>query len=302
MPSQATEYPRASVALAGLGLTTQLALAATDGIPIVKQIVGVVARIVTFAQEIKARRDALHALVDDARAIGRSVEAVASGRELEGEMLARLEALYSVLRAVETLLAEHRTKRRLYRALRYAWTIQNVVETRSRELSRAVQQFLLVAALDTNAFVQDSAGYIGKFRLLRDFEVDRQDLVMEETPKGTSYSIKYYTARIEGSGQVFAVRFLERNAQTSLDGTTNHDRWLQRQMIEHDMILQQISYAINLMGEPWMHKVSLMEPLRTVQKAHPNIARFYGRSAGDITGRFAVMRSGQAVLRRVKWT
>ncbi|EJD46732.1 hypothetical protein AURDEDRAFT_164184 [Auricularia subglabra TFB-10046 SS5] len=259
MALQPQTYPRASAALAGLGLTTQLAFAATDGLPIVKQIIGVVARIITLGQEIEARRDALLALVEDARAIGRSVEAIVSERELEGEMLASLEALHSVLNAVEKMLSEHRAKSRLQRALRYAFTVQKHVNRLGQELSRA-----LVAALDTNAYVKDSARCIGKFRLIRDFEVDKLDLVAEETHKGASYTVKYYTARIEGSGQVFAVRYFEKNAPSRSESAAEDD-YIQQRICDHDRILEEIS---------------------TVQKAHPNIARFYGRSSGSITSRF----------------
>ncbi|EJD46705.1 hypothetical protein AURDEDRAFT_164158 [Auricularia subglabra TFB-10046 SS5] len=206
MPSQVTEYPRASAALAGLGLTTQIALAATDGVPIVKQIVGVVARIVILAQDIEAHRDALHALAENARSMGRRVEAVAAEHEMDGEMLSTLEALHRVLSSVETLLAKHNAKSRFHRALIYAFTVKAHVDRLNQELSRAVQEFLLVAALDTNGRVKQNSKCIGKFRLLHDFEVDKLELLADDKRRDSSFSVKYYTARIDGSGQLFAVR------------------------------------------------------------------------------------------------
>ncbi|EJD46727.1 hypothetical protein AURDEDRAFT_164180 [Auricularia subglabra TFB-10046 SS5] len=173
MPSQVTEYPRASAALAGLGLTTQLALAATDGVPIAKQIVGVVARIVTLAEDIEARRDVLRTLAETARSMGRRVEAVAAEHDMEVEMLSTLEVLHRVLSSVETLLAKHNAKSQFHRALSYAFTVKGRVDRLSQELSRAVQEFLLVAALDTNGRVKQNSKCIGNFRLLHDFEVEK---------------------------------------------------------------------------------------------------------------------------------
>ncbi|EJD46719.1 hypothetical protein AURDEDRAFT_164172 [Auricularia subglabra TFB-10046 SS5] len=204
MPSQMTEYPRASAALAGLGLTTQIALAATDGVPIVKQIVGVVARIVILAQEIEAHRDALHALAENARSMGRRVEAVAAEHEMEGEMLSTLESLYRVLSSVETLLAKHNAKPRFQKALSYVFTVKGQVDRLNQELSRAVQEFLLVAALDTNGRVKQNSRCIGKFRLLHDFEVDKLEVIAQDKRRDSLFNVKYYTARIEGCGPVFA--------------------------------------------------------------------------------------------------
>ncbi|EJD46703.1 hypothetical protein AURDEDRAFT_164156 [Auricularia subglabra TFB-10046 SS5] len=271
MSSPATDYPRASAALAGLGVTTQVALAATDGMPIVKQIVGVVARIVMLAEDIETRREALHALVENARSMGRRVEAIAAEHEMEGEMLSTLEALHRVLRSIESMLAEHNAKSRFRRVLSYAFTIKNNINRLDQELSRAVQEFLLVAALDTNGYVKDNSRYIGKFRLLRDFEVVKQALVTEQTDQRALYAVKYYSARVEGSGRVFAVRYLERSAHAESDTATIFDDYIQQRIQEHDQVLEQIS---------------------TVQKAHPNVARFYGRSAGSIHNRFTVMDSG----------
>ncbi|EJD46724.1 hypothetical protein AURDEDRAFT_164177 [Auricularia subglabra TFB-10046 SS5] len=239
MALKATEYPRASAALSGLGLTTQLALAATDGVPVVKQIVGVAARIVTLAQDIEARRDALHALVKNAQAIGQRVEAATRDRELDGEMLSSLDALHSVLRSVAALLADHTAKTRFQRALRYAFTVHKDVDRLNQELSRAVQEFL--ATLDTNGHVKNNAKCIGKFRQLHDYEVEKLELVMEDKRLDSEYSIKYYKARIDGSGQVFALRFIERNAPTTSHEVTRYDERMQQRMIEHDRILEQLS-------------------------------------------------------------
>ncbi|EJD35117.1 hypothetical protein AURDEDRAFT_130795 [Auricularia subglabra TFB-10046 SS5] len=50
MPSS-VDFPRSSAALAGLALATTIAHEATDGVPVVNQILGVVLRIVTLAEE-----------------------------------------------------------------------------------------------------------------------------------------------------------------------------------------------------------------------------------------------------------
>ncbi|EJD46739.1 hypothetical protein AURDEDRAFT_164191 [Auricularia subglabra TFB-10046 SS5] len=207
MSLSAPTYPRAATALSGLGLTAQIALAATDGVPVVKQVIGVVARIVTLAAEMEARHDALHTLVHNAREIGQRVEAVASDRP---------------------------------------------VERLSEELSSAVQAFLVVTTLDTNVRVTDSSRCIGELRRLHDFEVDKLVLVTEDTDLGAPYTVKYYSARI-GS-----------------ESATDYNN-MQQRIIDHDRMLGMVS---------------------TVQKTHPNIARFYGRSSGDTITRFTVMKSG----------
>ncbi|EJD46736.1 hypothetical protein AURDEDRAFT_164188 [Auricularia subglabra TFB-10046 SS5] len=217
MSLPAAAHPRASAALAVVGLTTQIAFAGTDGIPIVKQIVGVAARIVTLAQDIEARRDALHTLVENARGLARTVAAVTSDREIEGEILVRLEALHCVLRSIETLLSEHTAKTRFQRALSYAFSVQKHIDRLRHELSCTLNEFLLVAALDTNNRVKDSARCIGKFRVLRDFEVDKLELVAEEAPQGYCPLMEIADRADWGFGQAFsralkvvdAARYLE---------------------------------------------------------------------------------------------
>lgn len=181
MTLRASDYPRASAALAGLSLTTQIAVAATDGIPIVKQVLAVVSRIVTLAEDIDQRREALHALADSARTLGQRIEAVVSDRELEGEMLQSVEAVHTVLRSIEAFFNKHRAKTRVQRALSYALTTSKHITGLSQELSGAVQNFLLIAALDTNTRVRENARCIGQFRLLHEYEVEKLEHISEFT-------------------------------------------------------------------------------------------------------------------------
>ncbi|EJD46706.1 hypothetical protein AURDEDRAFT_164159 [Auricularia subglabra TFB-10046 SS5] len=141
MPPQ-PGYPRASAALAAIGLTVQVAAAATDGVPVVKQILGVVLRIVTLVEKFEKDRDVLHSLADRARRTAQKLQAVLSRHEPGAEIADSLENIHGALRSIETWLEKHAQKSRLRKVLGYIYTVSRDVDRLAQDLQSAVEDFM----------------------------------------------------------------------------------------------------------------------------------------------------------------
>lgn len=297
MSSRPNEKTAVSTTLAGLGATTQVAVAATDGIPIVNQVLAVLSNIIKLAQEIEKRRDALHELAETARSLGPSIAALSSEGELGGQVLLSIEALRTVLRAIETLFEKHKAKKAFHKALSYAFTTSKQIESLRQELSRAALQFQLVVALDSNARltkanacllesnallrttnagvqeinvrVQEDSQYIGEFYRIQHCDVQERKLIVSHEVILTGYISKIYSAKVKGS--VCILRCFERNSRVVREGESFWETKARREILEHDKLLEELS---------------------KVQASHPNIACLYGRSSGDGFERFNIMNLG----------
>ncbi|EJD46750.1 hypothetical protein AURDEDRAFT_164202 [Auricularia subglabra TFB-10046 SS5] len=224
------------------------------------------------AQEVENRREALHALADHAQTLAQRIEAVVGDHELDGEIAHSLEAIFTVLRSIEALFAKQRGKKRLQKAFSYIFTVSAEAEHLRKELTNAGLQFLVATSLDTNVRTREKSRYIGRFRLIRDFEVDRLELITDEHSDDALYKVIYYRARVEGSepGRVFVLRYLERTDRVE-SGVSTEDLALCERIRENDRLLEEMS---------------------TIRKSHPNVARVYGWSRGDTVQRFTVLKSG----------
>ncbi|EJD46713.1 hypothetical protein AURDEDRAFT_164167 [Auricularia subglabra TFB-10046 SS5] len=253
MVARAPEHPRASAALAGLSLATQLGLAATDGIPIVKLILGVASRIVTLVEKIEKDRDALHSLAERAQRLAQRLAAVASKHDPNDKILASLENIYRALRAIESWVEKHAAKPRLRKAISYLLSVSKDVDRLSQDLQTTVDDFLVLAALDTNARVQVNSRYLGKFQLIHDSDVDKEELIAEHTFERSGYNVKCYCAQIEGSetGRVYAVRYFERKAPAEATGVMDCPGDFKQRLRAHDRVLQEISYANAPVIQSW---------------------------------------------------
>lgn len=249
-------------------MTASIAQEATDGIPIVNQILGAVSRILKLAEKIEKDREALHALADKSQKLARRITAVLKDRTPDGEIVHSLESVRAVLNAVQALFEKHVAKTRVRRAISYLLAVPRDVERLSAELDDALQEFLLTAALDTNVRVQENSRTVGPLRRLHDFEIEKLDLVVDLTSEHGACMVKYHTARVEGAGRLFVVRYLQ---DATVAGPTADAENLQRRLDQHDGILEELSSLAN---------------------SHPNIAYLYGRSTGYRHNRFIVLRTG----------
>ncbi|EJD46797.1 hypothetical protein AURDEDRAFT_164251 [Auricularia subglabra TFB-10046 SS5] len=267
MSTQSREYTRTSVALAGASLTTQIALAAADGIPVVKQVLGVASHIIKLAEKMEKNREVFLALVENAKML----EPAVRDRALNGEMSRSLEVVLIVLRSVESLLVKHAAKSPFHKALSYFFTVSGQVDRLSRTLDSAVQQFLVVSSINTNALVHGNAWCDGTFRLFRHFELDKLELVFNEVSEDGTYTVKYYSARLE-AGQLCVVRYCEGNDATTAAARRKYDDFLPDRVLHHTSILEKMS---------------------TFQRSHRHVARIYGYSSEDSNSRFTVLKSGK---------
>lgn len=273
-PHSRARRPAAS-ALTGLAQVANLACEAADDVPVVKQILALVARIAGLAEKMDKNREALHALAERSVGFAHTVRAVAAGRPT-GALAPSLAKLCRVFEAVEELMAVHVARGRVRRALSYAFTTAQHVERLTQELSDAVQEFMVVAHLDTNlsvggldATVRNQARFEGEFRLLRHCEVEKLDAFFEERSEDDTFVVRYHRARVDG--RLFAVRYLEANATELALTATEASEASQTRVAEHDHILEELS---------------------TVQRSHRNVASIYGWNNAGGRDRFTVLKSG----------
>ncbi|EJD46761.1 hypothetical protein AURDEDRAFT_184252 [Auricularia subglabra TFB-10046 SS5] len=170
----------ASTTLAAVVQALNVAQQATDGVPIVSQIIGVVVRIGLLAEKIDNGREALHDLVEKSQILAQSISQVVADRSPTGQLAKSLERVYRALDAIERFMARHIEGNRFKKVFAYTFTMSKHVGRLTEDLSNAVREFLLVAALDTNnrvaavhEAVLDDARFDGEFRLVRHSEVQK---------------------------------------------------------------------------------------------------------------------------------
>ncbi|KZW00981.1 hypothetical protein EXIGLDRAFT_830401 [Exidia glandulosa HHB12029] len=266
----------------GLSVATvalNVAGAATDAVPIAKQILNSAAHICAAAERIQKKREAMYTLVEKSDIYATQINIAVAGRVLNTSLQRRLERLYSVFLKIEALVDTKAGSKN--NALTRVW--QNVVakpnraETLVVELEREIQLFQLLTEIqlslvadhtasavdDTATAVAADAKYDGQFRILRDCDIEKLDVIRKcETDEGV---VVWASARVKR--QLMVIRFLESQPQAK----TNTMPMLNGSTQSWDMYIENIK------------KVS------TVCGSHPNIVQLYGR---HIQGPGAVFKAG----------
>ncbi|EJD38084.1 hypothetical protein AURDEDRAFT_187854, partial [Auricularia subglabra TFB-10046 SS5] len=252
----------AGAALFALRVITVVAREAVDGVPVVKQVIGVLSHILSLAEKGDRNREALRVLAETSFAFAEAIKNVLDGQQLDGLLSDSLGTVLRIAQDVKPLMERHAAKNRFVRALEYAIALAPQIERLSGELSNAVRMLNLMVALDTNARVRagntialENARYDGEFRLLRHCDVTKKELILEKFSWQGAATTKYHRAEVDG--RVFVVRYSE---GTQRQGATAYDR--------------------------------LLEQVSMVQTAHPNVAQIYGWSRGTRDERFTVFKAG----------
>ncbi|EJD39669.1 hypothetical protein AURDEDRAFT_171303 [Auricularia subglabra TFB-10046 SS5] len=244
-------------------MTTQIAVAATDSVPIVKQILGVVARIVALAEKFEKDRDAVHSLAQKAKMMTDTIEAAVPKANPDGNLLISLEHLHTVLSSIQKWLEKHTAKPRFLKILSYLLTVSKDLDRLNQDLNTALSLFHLSAQIEASARK--------RFCEIPDCNIDKLDLITEYADEDEPYTVKYCSARIEGLGRLYVVRYFEGNKRSNVDVRPGGMTYLQRRLAEHDEILEDIS---------------------TFHKSHQNVARLYGQGLSSGDNQFTVMKSG----------
>ncbi|KZV95525.1 hypothetical protein EXIGLDRAFT_766094 [Exidia glandulosa HHB12029] len=219
-----------STGLAAATVALNVAGAATDAVPIAKQILNSAAHISAVAEKIQKKREAMYTLVEKADIYATQIDTAVAGRVLDASLQRRLERLYSVFLKIEALVDV--TAGSKNNALVRVW--QNVVSKPNRaetlvvELEREIQLFqarsypvvsypsaqsaqlltgiqLSLVVDNTARAVAADARYDGQIRILRDCDIDKRDIIERcETEQGT---VVWASARVDG--QLMVIRFLD---------------------------------------------------------------------------------------------
>ncbi|EJD33258.1 hypothetical protein AURDEDRAFT_177666 [Auricularia subglabra TFB-10046 SS5] len=219
-------------AVAALSLVSNVVREAVDGVPVVKQVVGVLSQILSLAEKGEKNREALRMLAETSFAFAEALPKVLNGQQLEGPIADSLEAVLEIAQSVKPIMARHAAKDRIMRALAYAFTLAPQIERLTAELSNAVRMLHLMISLDTNARVRagkeialENAQYDGEFRLIRDCDVTKKDLIFQTAHGDGTVVTKYHHADVDG--RVFVVRCTE-GAQQAYQRAMAQDLLLKR--------------------------------------------------------------------------
>ncbi|KZV84135.1 hypothetical protein EXIGLDRAFT_727585 [Exidia glandulosa HHB12029] len=269
--------------LAAATVALNIAGAATDAVPIAKQILNSAAHISAVAEKIQKKREAMYTLVEKADIYATQINIAVAGRILDASLQRRLERLYFVVLKIEALVEAKvgSKKNALTRAWRNVVTKPNRAERLVVELEREVQLFQLLTGIQLSLVADNTARavdntaravaadvrYDDQLRLLRDCDIDKREIIERRgTDEGT---VVWASARVDG--QLFVIRYLESqsNAETNTMTTLNGS--------SHPWGAKYYEYLENV------KKVS------TVRGSHPNIVQLYGR---HFQGPEAVFRAG----------
>ncbi|KZV92360.1 hypothetical protein EXIGLDRAFT_718448 [Exidia glandulosa HHB12029] len=276
----------------GLSVATvalNVAGAAADAVPIAKQILNCAAQISAAAEKIQKKRDAMYTLVEKADIYATQINIAVAGRVLTASLERRLERLYSVFLKIEALVdAKAGGKNNaLTRVWRNVVTKPSRAETLVVELEREIQLFQLLTGLqlslvvdntaraveDTARAVDDTARaviadarYDGQFRVLRDCDIDKRNIIARcETDEGT---VIWASARVDR--QLMVIRYLDSSSSAKRnDGVVA--RVAQRRRTPYHEYLENVKKVSTIVG------------------SHPHVVQFYGR---HVQGPAAVFRSG----------
>ncbi|EJD35260.1 hypothetical protein AURDEDRAFT_175683 [Auricularia subglabra TFB-10046 SS5] len=83
---RSSEGGSSGAALIALSLVTGVAREAVDGVPVVKQVIGVLSQILFLAEKGEKNREALRVLAETSFAFAEAIPKVLDGRQLEGAL------------------------------------------------------------------------------------------------------------------------------------------------------------------------------------------------------------------------
>ncbi|KZV85980.1 hypothetical protein EXIGLDRAFT_725282 [Exidia glandulosa HHB12029] len=266
----------------GLSMATvalNVAGAATDAVPIAKQILNSAAHISAFAERIHKKREAMYALIRKVEAYSTQIDIAVAGRVLDPQLQHRLARLLSVFVKIEALL-EEKAGRKKYpvRVWNKLIAKPDRAEVLAADLDQEMTLFNLLTGIqlsltvdDTARAVAEDALYDGQFRRLRDCDVEKLDVIRKH--ETDTEVIVWSSARVDG--QLMVVRHIEPVTPSETNAVVRR----QSLSAPHNEFLENIQ------------KVS------TISGSHRYIAQLYGR---HVRGPEAVFKSGQtSVLSRV---
>ncbi|KZV80396.1 hypothetical protein EXIGLDRAFT_756276, partial [Exidia glandulosa HHB12029] len=209
-----------STGLSAATVALNVAGAATDAVPIVKQILNSAAHISAVAERIQKKREAMYTLVEKASIYATQINVTVAGRVLDATLQRRLERLFTVFEKIEALVEDKVVRKNGARArLAGLWqkliAKPNLAETLAAELDREIQLFQLVTGVQQTLTLEDVARvvaadvrYDGRFRLLRDCDVETLKVIRKcDTEVGT---VVWASARVDG--QPMVVRYVDGTA------------------------------------------------------------------------------------------
>ncbi|EJD38073.1 hypothetical protein AURDEDRAFT_172834 [Auricularia subglabra TFB-10046 SS5] len=267
-----------TAAITALVFAADVAVAAVDGVPVVKQVVSVLARVLLLAEKVDKNRGALQDLSEKAQAFAQAIRSAQDRWQVNTLLSHALDKICSVAVSVKRLLESLAAKNRFSRVFGYAFTLPPHIEHLTRELSDTVQLFGVVALADTSCqtstavqLVRDDAHYDGEFRRLRHCDIQKGDLIYQLVSANGALALSSYHAEVDG--RVHVVRYFERlriahGAGGSADGAGAD---LIERMAITERLLRQVS---------------------TVHNSHPYIAQLYGWNTDTGLNRFTVLKSG----------
>ncbi|KZV85957.1 hypothetical protein EXIGLDRAFT_775039 [Exidia glandulosa HHB12029] len=260
----------------GLSVATtalNVAGAATDAVPIAKQILNSAAHISAVAEKIQKKREAMYTLVEKADIYATQIDISVAGRVPDASLKRRLERLYSVFLKIEALVSHNAGSKKhpMIRLWQTVITKPIRAETLVVELDREIQLFeawiqLSLVVDDTARAIAADARYDGQIRLLRDCDIEKRKIIMQcATDEGT---VTWASARVDG--ELMVIRYLESSSIVKRD-----------ENVVAGVSLQQRA--------PYIDYLENIKRLSTVLNSHPHIVQLYGR---HVQGPTAVFRSG----------
>ncbi|KZV92344.1 hypothetical protein EXIGLDRAFT_76578 [Exidia glandulosa HHB12029] len=293
LPSPMAVLPRrqpSALVSNGLSMATvalNIAGAATDAVPIAKQILNSAAHISAVAEKIQKKREAMYTLVEKADIYATQIDIAVAGRILDASLQRRLERLYSVFLKIEALVDV--TAGGKSNALARVWhnvvTKPNRAETLVLKLDQEIQLFQLLTGIQLSLVVDNTARivddtaravaadmrYDGQFRVLRDCDIRKGNIIERcETDEGT---VVWASARVDG--QLMVIRYLD----PSSDAKRN------------DGVVAEVA---QWRRTPYHEYLENVKKVSTIVGSHPHVVQFYGR---HVQGPAAVFRSGTYPLR-----
>ncbi|KZV85983.1 hypothetical protein EXIGLDRAFT_698801 [Exidia glandulosa HHB12029] len=206
---------RVSNGLAATTVALKIAGAATDAVPIAKQILNSAAHICAAAEGIQKKREGMYLLVEKADLYATQIDQAVAECEIDTSLQRRLGRLYSygfVFHKIEALVNDEVESKSpaLVRVWRNIITKPNRAETLLAELDREIELFHILNGIQQSA----DSKYDGQFRRLRDCDIEKLDVIKRrETDEGV---VVWASARVKR--QLMVIRYLESQpkAQTNV--------------------------------------------------------------------------------------
>lgn len=142
--------------MSGLTLAVNVAHDATDAVPIAQAILGAASRVLALIEKAEANRDAFDRLAQKTR-LAQRIKDIMASHEPTPEVLLHLQLVYKVLVSVEEYIRKHAAKPPWRKAISHLLNSSKEVERLSLELTDALQEFQMVAALMTNVVMERNA-------------------------------------------------------------------------------------------------------------------------------------------------